>query len=411
MIPIDLLYFLIILSFSFLTGLELKTYKLSKQVQKPHFGSARTSTFIGILGFAFYKININLYILGYFSLTLLYAIHYYFKNQNLRTSILSFLVISLVYSFSGLLFTTKNIWSIAIIFVSIVFILNYKSHTKNIFSQINQNEIETFGKFILLSAVILPVLPKNPLPFIGISAFKIWLVVVIISAISYFSYIAQKFLFKNKSFLITGIFGGLYSSTATTVVLSKKAFSINAKDNVLSIINSSIILATSMMYLRLLVIAFIFNQNIFYKLLIPFLIFSLTGIIISFFLYKSNLNIEAPIDDRNPLELGTAFVFAILFVFMILITKFVTIHYGNLGLKILSFIVGFTDIDPFILSLITGKISININEIASAVIIAAGSNNILKALYSYIFSKKITFLASIFLIILGIITIIYGIII
>jgi len=411
MIPLDLLYFLIVLVFSFLTGLELKTYRISKGIQKPHFGSTRTSTFVGILGFTFYEINVNLYILGYLSLTILYAIHYYFKNQNLRTSILSFLIISLVYSYPALLFKTHNIWVIAVIFVSIVFILNYKSHAKNIFSQINQNEIETFGKFILLSAVILPILPKKPLPFIGLSPFKIWLVVVIISSISYFSYIAQKFLFKNKSFLITGIFGGLYSSTATTVVLAKKAFSINAKDNVLSIINSSIILATSMMYLRLLVIAFIFNHNVFYKLLVPFLIFSIIGIVISFFLYKKNLNLEAPIDDRNPLELGTAFVFAFLFVLMILLTKFVTIHYGNIGLKILSFIVGFTDIDPFILSLLTGKFSVSLNEIVSAIIIAAGSNDILKALYSYTFSKKITYIASIFLIFLGVITIIYGIII
>jgi uncharacterized membrane protein (DUF4010 family) len=411
MIPTDLLYFLIILVLSFLTGLELKTYRISKGIQKPHFGSARTAAFTGVLGFAFYKININLYILGYLSLTILYAIHYYFKNQNLRTSILSFLIISLVYSYPALLFKTHNIWVIAVIFVSIVFILNYKSHEKNIFSQIDQNEIETFGKFILLSAVILPVLPKTPLPFINISPFKIWLIVVIISSISYFSYIAQKFLFKNKSFLITGIFGGLYSSTATTVVLAKKAFSINAKDNVLSIINSSIILATSMMYLRILVIAFIFNHMVFYKLLVPFLIFSIIEIVISFFLYKKNLNLEAPIDDRNPLELGTAFIFAILFVLMILITKFVTIHYGNIGLKILSFVVGFTDIDPFILSLLTGKFSVTLNEIVSAIIIAAGSNNILKAFYSYIFSKKITALASIILLILGIITIIYGILV
>jgi uncharacterized membrane protein (DUF4010 family) len=121
--------------------------------------------------------------------------------------------------------------------------------------------------------------------------------------------------------------------------------------------------------------------------------------------------LQAPIDDRNPLELGTAFVFAFLFILMILITKFVTINYGNIGLKILSFIVGFTDIDPFILSLLTGKFSISANEIVSAIIIAAGSNNILKALYSYIFSKKITALASIILLTLGVITIIYGIIV
>ena len=406
-IPQDMVYFFIVTAFSFLIGLELKTYR-AKEEPKTHLGSARTYTFIGMMGFVFYKINVWYYIAGFVMLSVLYAIHYVFKNEEHRTSIISYLIMAIVYSF-GTLIEIYHIWMPSLIFVLIVFILNYKSYLGSILNEINEKEFETLGKFILLSAVILPILPDKPLPYINISPFKIWLVVVVISAISYGSYLAQKFVFKNKGYLITGVFGGLYSSTATTVVLAKKALSINAKGDLLSIINSAIVIATSMMYLRLLIIAFIFNSEIAEKIAMPMLLFAFIGVLISFFLYRKNVNAEAPIDDRNPLELGTAFVFAFLFVAMMAITHFVTTHYGNAGLKILSFIIGFTDIDPFVLSLLTGKLHVSTDSIAAAIVIASGSNDILKALYALIFSKKIAKTSAFWLFILGIATVLYGI--
>jgi len=408
LIPKDLISFLTVVVFSFLIGLELKTYRVNKS--KSHVGSARTYTFIGVMGFVFYKISIYFYISGFIALSILYAIHYYFKNEKERTSIISFLLMAIVYSFGGLIHLYNQIWMIALLFVLVVFILNYKSYIGSILNEINEKEFETLGKFILLSAVILPILPDKPLNYIGISPFKIWLVVVVISTISYGSYLAQKFIFKNKGYLITGIFGGLYSSTATTVVLAKKALNINAKDELLSIINSAIITATAMMYLRLLIIAYIFNKEIAKKITVPMILFAIIALIIAFLLYKKTSSLNAPIDDRNPLELGTAFVFAFLFVAMMVITHYVTNHFGNIGLKILSFIVGFTDIDPFILSILTGKFHISVNSLASAIVIAAGSNNILKAFYALIFSKKIAKTSAIWLFILGIATIGYGLI-
>jgi len=408
-IPQDLIYLTIITAFSFLTGLELKTYRLSKNIQKTHIGSARTYTFIGIAGFVFYKISLYFYIAGFISVTILYAIHYYFKNKKERTSIISFLLMAIVYSFGALIQIYHQIWRIAFVFVLIVFILNYKSHMGSILNEISEKEVETLGKFLLLSAVILPVLPDTPIKYINISPFKIWFVVVIISTISYSSYLAQKFIFKNKGYLLTGIFGGLYSSTVTTVVLAKKALNLNAKGDILSIINSSIIIATSMMYLRLLVIALIFNYQIAKAISLPMILFAICGIIISSALYKKQNTGEAPINDRNPLELGTAFIFAFLFVLMMVITHYVTAHFGNIGLKILSFIIGFTDIDPFVLSLLTGKFQITLNAVSAAIVIAAGSNNILKAFYAFIFSKKTAKTSAIWLLILGIATIIYGV--
>jgi len=117
-------------------------------------------------------------------------------------------------------------------------------------------------------------------------------------------------------------------------------------------------------------------------------------------------SVKADFVDKNPLELGTAFLFAVLFVIMMLVTNFVMQHYGSNGLKLLSFSVGFTDIDPFVLSLLTGKYSVADTQLVSAIIIAAGSNNILKAVYALWFGGvKGGLQAAIWVGILGVVTI------
>jgi len=109
----------------------------------------------------------------------------------------------------------------------------------------------------------------------------------------------------------------------------------------------------------------------------------------------------------NPLELGVALLFAILFVLMIVVTRAVIMHFGKSGLDILSFTVGFTDIDPFILSLLNGSYQgVGPGQVAGAILIAAGSNNMLKAGYAALFGRrKLTRQATIFLVFLGIISI------
>ncbi len=399
-LPLELLHFLYITTLSFLTGLELKAYRLENN-QNFHIGSTRTFTFIGILGFVFYKINIYLYICGYLSLSAIYLGYYFYKIRFERSSIISFMLISLVYSFGGLI-ENFNIWMPTLVFVLIIFTLNANKNLKYLFEQINIKEFETLGKFLLLSAVILPILPDKKIEFINISPFRIWFVVVIISTISYGSYIAQKYIFKNRGYLLTGILGGLYSSTATTVVLSKKS----KNTNNINLIDSAIIIATAMMYIRIFIIALIFNKEVAYNLLIPIMTLTLFGVLIAFIIYKKDYKKEnAPIDDRNPLELQTAFLFAILFIIMIIITNFVIKNYGEIGLKILSFIIGFTDIDPFVLSLLTGKYEVKTFQIASSILIASGSNNILKSTYTLIFGKNKPKLAAFWLLILGVLTI------
>lgn len=408
----DLLaYFIPTVVFSFLIGLEVRVYmaKFHSNDDKMFFGTIRTHTFFGIIGFIFYKIepnNFSVFIVGFLAISYLYSL--LFKNllDDERNSIVLYLVSMIVYSF-GPLISLYPLWLASLIFVIVIFLLNAKNKFLSFNLKINIYELETLGKMVLLSAVVLPLLPKDSnIPYLGISLYKIWLTVVVISTISYVSYLIQKYIFPSKGMLLTGILGGLYSSTATTVVLSKKSESMQDSN----ILTASIVVATLMMYLRLAVIVAIFNIEVFQIVLYPFLAFSMFCLIIVFIYYKkaSNVTSNLEIKDSNPLELGTAFLFAFLFIVTMMITNFVVDNFGTTGLNVLSLIIGATDSDPFVLSLLTGKYNIDSLSIASAVIIAAGSNNILKAIYSIWFGKDNAKIASLTLAILGILTILVG---
>ncbi len=407
----DLINLIVTVVFSFLIGLEIKTYRMRfhDDSTKYFFGSARTFTFVGMLGYVFYKIDLIAYIFVLAGLTLLYALFYYQKLLNHKQSILLYLVMLIVYAI-GPLSVMFPIWMSSLIFVLVVFTLNAKNGIKKFTEDFNPYEFEILGKMVLLSAVILPLLPnKDVIPYIPISPFKIWLAVVVVSGISYGGYIAQKYFFPNKGYFLTGIIGGTYSSTATTVVLSRKL----KKTGKNPVIEGAVIVATSVMYIRLIAVAAIFNISIAKSVALPFLFFSFVGIVVAlFFLYsKKNRAVNNEFVDSNPLELGTAFIFAALFIIMMLLTQYITNQYGSLGLKIFSFVAGFTDIDPFVLSLVTGKFSVNSKEIIDAVMVAAGSNNLLKAIYALWFGGwKNSYKSSFWVALLGVLTISWALI-
>ncbi len=407
---IDLLHFLTTITFSFLIGLETNTYyKKDKNSAKQVIGTAKTYTFLGIVGYIFFRIDPHfiVYSVGLVGFTFLYGLYYHSRLKNNYQSILGYLIGCVVYSF-GALIILFPLWLPALVFVVMIFILNERNKIEALTQKFSNIELETLSKMILLSVVILPLLPNtNVIPYLPLSPFKIWMAVVVISAISYAGYLTQTYLLPSKGLFLTGIIGGTYSSTATTVVLSKKAENM-ADSNMLT---SAIIAATSMMYLRIILVALFFNSEIAELLAIPLLTFAISALAAAFIFYKKGIKVKHVIEkaDSNPLELGTAFIFAALFVIMISLTHFVTQKYGSEGLQLLSFIVGLTDIDPFILSLLTGEYSVSKNDIVSAIIIASGSNNILKSFYALWFGHwEKTRHAAVFLGVLGVVTIATG---
>ena len=186
--------------------------------------------------------------------------------------------------------------------------------------------------------------------YIPTSPYKIWLAIVVVSAISYLSYIIKKFIFPESGILLSAVLGGMYSSTAVTVVLAKKS----REGTGVVKTAAGIIFATGVMYVRILILPFIFNQAV-AGVLLPYLLIlgALAGLIGLFFLREKHSEKDPPLpdSDHNPLEFKVALIFGLLFTLFGILTKYILEYYGSLGMGILSFIVGVTDIDPYLLSL------------------------------------------------------------
>jgi uncharacterized membrane protein (DUF4010 family) len=162
----------------------------------------------------------------------------------------------------------------------------------------------------------------------------------------------------------------------------------------------------------LLAIIFVFDRGVAVQLLAPFLIIVFISLLTIMGLltvrnYATELHDAS--DIKHPLELSTAILFAVLFMAFTFVTHYVTSNFGSHGLKSLAIIVGFTDIDPFILSLLSGKFTVSDSAIVSAVILASGSNNLLKAAYAIALARNSSVLfAAVWLTFLFVISILYA---
>lgn len=117
--------------------------------------------------------------------------------------------------------------------------------------------------------------------------------------------------------------------------------------------------------------------------------------VVTFIIYRlaPNTNVVAPVTEeikhQNPLELKVALIFGILYVVFSLLTQYTMEYYGHSGLNVLSFIVGFTDIDPFLLNMFQGKYAgITVTIISAATLQAVMSNNVLKMCYALSLGDK-----------------------
>ena len=273
--------------------------------------------------------------------------------------------------------------------VAAVLLLTGRERLHELARRVEMKEITTAGQFLILTGLILPLLPTEPVTRLtSITPRQVWLALVVVCTLSYAGYLAQRYWAAAARGLWMAALGGLYSSTATTVVLARQA---KSDESLRRQAQAGITLATGIMYLRILAIVAVFNFTLAQRLFIPLVSLSLAAVLICalqyWFLRPSPLEVQHKPVSANPLGLGAAVTFAALFVLTSLLSTWVTTEFGIAGIYSLAAVIGITDIDPFVLNLAQGgTLGIPTDAIAMAILIAASSNNLLKAGYAILFS-------------------------
>ncbi len=396
-LPPEAVQILLVLFLSFLLGLEREEHKAA--VGHYSFGGVRTFPLIGLIGYAMALLSGTQLVpvtLGFLVVAGFLLLSYWHKlcgsSASGMTSEMSGLATYLV----GALVYYDHFWIATALSVASLLLLELKVVLEELAGRIPAEEILTFAKFLLLSAVILPILPNRPFSSFNINPFKTWLVVVAVSAISYGSYVLQKVTKGRGGVLLAAVLGGAYSSTVTTVVMARRA----AHEEHPHLFSGGILIASGVMYLRLVALLALFNPKLMVILMPEFL--ALAGLAIAFGWIWSRRpdvsvsEVKREFVAKNPLELRAAFLFAFLFLAMITCTQLAMAYLGRAGINTLAAIMGVTDVDPFILGITqTAGAATPLKLGAEAVLIAAASNNFVKGIYAYAFADRKTGIQSI----------------
>lgn len=393
-IPPGLINFLLVAVFSLLIGLEQRRHYIA-ETPETVFGTDRTFTLIGIAGYILYIISpsdLLPFLGGGAVIGALLAIYYFQKMKLQQKYGMTGLVTALItYSLAPLVYTQPK-WFVLLIVVCILVITEIKETLRKFSQKFDDTEFITLAKFLVLTGVILPLLSNHPISAtFNFSPFKFWLAIVVVSAISYISYLLRKFVFPNEGILLTGLLGGLYSSTATVVILARKSKEGVAGNRIVA----AMLLALTMMYLRIFILAAFFNMEVALKLLPYFIVLMLISALMAVYFNNgkkkpsAGTNEKLPKDiHQNPLEFKTATVFGVLFILFAFITGYVVSHYGAYGTKLFALVVGVTDINPFIINLFQGKWNLDTMVITFAVLNAITSNILFQMLYAIFLADK-----------------------
>ena len=215
---------------------------------------------------------------------------------------------------------------------------------------------------------------------------------MVVSGISYLSYLLKRYVFRESGILVSGIVGGLYSSTATISVLARKSRKVSAQEAPEYV--AAMLLAVSMMFLRFLILIGIFSIGALTAIYPYLLIMSAVAAGTAWFLHSRwkrpamSETVDEDEDGSNPLEFKVALIFAVLFVVFTIATHYTLIYAGEGGLTLLSFVSGFSDITPFILNLLQGTGNVPVSLITACSMQAIVSNIAVNMCYALFFSGK-----------------------
>ena len=265
--------------------------------------------------------------------------------------------------------------------VTAVILLGTSEQLHRLIQVVPQDELLTAGKFLILVGIILPLVPNQPVTAATpLTPYNVWLAVVAVCTLSYLNYLLQKYMSARNATLLPAILGALYSSTATTVILAKRQREVGVARSDLT---AGIVAATAVMYLRLDIVIASLTCTWPGALARIGHIVRLGAAVAAYEWLRTRqqqryANLSIPV--INPLQISTALIFAVTFVITSTVTVWVRVTFGRTGVLAMA-AVGATDIDPFVVNIAQGGVAgLSVTTLCAAVLIAASSNNIAKAI-------------------------------
>lgn len=376
-----LIRLLVATGIGFLVGIEREHDIISNR--EKGFAGIRTFVFISLLGFIGAAVNYLFSPWAYVGVMValialvLFAYHVTASSGDIgSTTELSAIII---FFLGGMAFIGMIEISLMITVLLVVF-LSAKLKLRAAIGKITGEELYDLIRYVVLALLIFPFLPnENFGPYQVINPHEVGRIILLTSGLGLVGYILMKFIGANKGILLTGIIGGLVSSTAVTWVFTKKS----KEAPVLSMQCAvAILAASSIMVVRAVVWVSVFNSDLLPHVILPFAIIFLAGIGISIYFFwqqSKEKMVEVELPKSKPLDLKGALIFGSIYTAVTLIVSYANDRFGESGILISSGFAGISDMDAITISVskLAGK-SLEMKIAMIAILIAILSNTIVK---------------------------------
>lgn len=320
---------------------------------------------------------------GFLGLTLVLLVAYRESLDKFEDFSITSIIASLATFALGTLTVFGHITVACSTAVVITSLLGFKPLLHGWMTKLKQQELEATLQLLLISVVILPILPdKGYGPWATFNPYHIWWMVVLIAGISYLGYFAIKLMGDRHGPVLTGAFGGLVSSTAVTINLSRLSSHYPNNERVLA---AGILTACATMFARTLLLAWVINPALFRFLLPALLVMSLFTYLSAFLLWRTAREFRTgeELSLENPFQIGMALKFGAFLVVILLLSNVLKMYFGDIGAYFLAATAGLADVDPITLTMARmSQQSLNLAVAAKAILIAASVNSGVKSIFS-----------------------------
>jgi uncharacterized membrane protein (DUF4010 family) len=267
-------------------------------------------------------------------------------------------------------------------------LLSFKREMHKFAHNLSSEDLYSTLKFAAITVIVLPILPDRtfgPPPFDALNPYKIWLMVVFISAISFMGYVLMKLVNVKHGITLTGLLGGLVSSTAVTLSFGRRS---KEEEGLSAHFALAITIAWAIMFLRVLVQIGALNLPLLNILWLPLLIAAL-----ALAAYAAILHVRHKDDSGqevslvNPFELRPALTFGAIYAVSLLVARAAQIYFGEIGIYLSSVLTGLVDVNAVTLTmaeLSSQQEGVELHVAAEAVVLAALSNTVVRSVMVYV---------------------------
>jgi uncharacterized membrane protein (DUF4010 family) len=237
--------------------------------------------------------------------------------------------------------------------VAAMLLLALKGWLHNLARHIEASDVEATLKFAIITLIVLPLVPNTnfgPEGLEVINPYKTWLMVVLIAGLNFLGYVLVKVVGREHGLGITGLLGGLVSSTAVTLSFSQRS---RIEPGLAAVLALAILLAWTVMFFRVVLEVGVVNMPLARDVALGMLLMGTVSLSICFLLWRRGRSTEtAEVESgHNPFELGDAIKFGALFAVVIFAASAAQVYFGDTGLYLAGALAGLTDVDAIALSM------------------------------------------------------------